>query len=329
MKTRRTIFKALMALLVIILGTNFNAEAQLGGLINAAKNKAKANKEQKAAQEQAKFTKPVIPQPNANGTIVKFTMSNKDACTWNPATLELTLTATNEVIKLDPATGVFKSNTGDSKGLISNDGTIVSAEGKTFKIEESSTYFVTYKEDNKLAGDVENVSNANYQVVSVNQYGSNKFAVIGKTSDKVSALLTAYVYFGLLIPDGRLHKLLYGYDNTQTYTSDQLDDLIEWNDQDAIAEILKYENSLPCAGFKDKHPEFKNCKIGAIGLMSNQWADGTDYYWVDYWVVYELTDGRNIVTFSTARKKFRYGDVENRWRKFNDEFHEVTDWQRK
>ena len=40
MKVKGTILKALVALMVIMLGTNFNAEAQLGGLIGAAKDLA-------------------------------------------------------------------------------------------------------------------------------------------------------------------------------------------------------------------------------------------------------------------------------------------------
>ena len=39
MKKRKTIFTALIALLVLMMGVNFDAEAQLGGLVNKAKDK--------------------------------------------------------------------------------------------------------------------------------------------------------------------------------------------------------------------------------------------------------------------------------------------------
>ena len=39
MKKRKTIFTALIAFLVLMMGVNFDAEAQLGGLLNKAKDK--------------------------------------------------------------------------------------------------------------------------------------------------------------------------------------------------------------------------------------------------------------------------------------------------
>ncbi len=52
---KTTIFKALMALLVIMLGINFNADAQIGDLIRASKNLSKQNKAKKENQAAAEL----------------------------------------------------------------------------------------------------------------------------------------------------------------------------------------------------------------------------------------------------------------------------------
>ena len=121
----------------------------------------------------------------------------------------------------------------------------------------------------------------------------------------------------------------------QTYTTEELEDMVEWTDKESINVIREYEESLPCMGFKKEHPEFKGAKVGGIGLLHNKWKEYSDGYGMRYWVVYELTDGRNIVTFCRAFKKWTHGDVTQRddidydcTTHLGYKFHEVSDWQR-
>lgn len=123
----------------------------------------------------------------------------------------------------------------------------------------------------------------------------------------------------------------------KSYTTSQLEDAVEWIDEESVKAIQKYEESLPCFGFKKEHPEFKNAKIGGIGLMNDHWNSKiSDGYCIRYWIVYELTDGRNIMTSSRAFRRWSTGEVTQRDDK-NFEgtsslgwtFHEVTDWVRK
>ena len=125
--------------MVIMLGANFNAEAQLGGLINAAKNKGKQNKakneleqQEKELAEHNKAMVLAIPQPDANGSKVLFSIGNENVASWNPATNELTITTTRggntsgSVYKVDPATGNVTDSKGTSKGSLNTSGTIES-----------------------------------------------------------------------------------------------------------------------------------------------------------------------------------------------------------
>ena len=366
MKTRSSIFKALMALLVIILGTNFNAEAQLGGLINAAKNKAKANKEQKAAEEKAAAEAAkaealhtmAIPQPDANGETVVFKIAksfredNYEAiCTWNPATLELTISTTRggntpgAVYKLDPATGNVTDKNGASKGSMNPNGTIESPNLGTLTLEsgaEGSGYTGT-----KHKGVRVKKNGTNLGVVAPDWAGNGP--IYGKNKE-VNVLLAAYVYCGLMLTERDLRVYEYGYDPDEKYTTEQLEDKIEWMDKETINEIMEYESSRPYAGWdKTRYPELKNCKVAAVGLLSEAWEEyserrsvgnyGDGYYqekWyrMKYYAVYELADGRNVACFATVNKQFRYGEIKARVgfgnaRGNNPEFHEITDWQRK
>lgn len=328
MKKRRTIFAALIALLVLTMGVNFNAEAQLGGLLNKAKDVVGSKKRAKETKNEiAQLWSLAIPQPDANAPMVTFTMKIDGASvgvgTWWPAKNELNVSGPNiktVVCTIDPATGKVTSSSGEALGSISEDGTIVSPNLGTLKLKSSTECYKVIRNDETLGA----VTTGREVKVNKNRNGFS-MVTVGSSDDKsVSNSLVAYVYFGLVFTENYIKDC-----RVWQYTSEQLDDMIEWNNDEAIAEILKYESSLPCAGFKEEHPEFKNCKIGGIGLMSNGWSDGDRYYMMDYWVVYELTDGRNVGTFSTARKMFRYGDVESRWRQQGAGFFEVTDWQRK
>ena len=311
------------------------ADAQLGGMLNRARSAIK----EAASTPSTPKVKLAIPKAVSGGQTAVFKRGEKEVAKWNPATLELTMTADGAVYKLDPKTGNFTDASGASKGSISADGTVVGPLFGTLQVvQDTNVLFFVNKDGERLGGIVASMGET--------YFGDRRRGYNGIVSDTgVNPLLLAYVYFGYVFtPEeeaefevehaaaekkARIKQL--GYDPDRTYTTEELYDMIEWKDEEAINEILKYENSLTYAGFRDTHPEFKNCKVGAVGLMTNQWVDNPNatYYWVDYWVVYELTDGRNIVTFSTARKKFRYGDVENRYREHADRFHEVTDWVRK
>ena len=311
------------------------ASAQLGGLLN----KAKSAINNATNSSQPPKVKLAVPKAVSGGETAIFKRGEKEVAKWNPATLQLTMSANGAVYTLDPKTGQFTDASGASKGSISADGTVESPIFGTLKVvQDTQVLFFVNKDGERLGGIVSSMGET--------YFGDRREGFNGIVSDKsVNPLLLAYVYFGLVftpeeqaeyevehqlaLKKARIKQL--GYDPDRTYTTEELYDMIEWKDEDTINEILKYENSLTYAGFRETHPEFKNCKVGAIGLMTNQWVDNDNakYYWVDYWVVYELTDGRNIVTFSTARKKFRYGDVENRYREHADRFHEVTDWVRK
>ncbi|MBR2103974.1 MAG: hypothetical protein IJ933_01675 [Bacteroidales bacterium] len=350
MKTRSSIFKALMALLVIIIGTNFNAEAQLGGLINAAKNKAKANKEQKAAQEQANLTKPVIPQPVANAKPVIFSLNDTAVCMWNPAALELTMTTSKggntpgAVYKLNPTTGAVTDQNGASKGSLSNDGTIESPNLGTLQFKEVKGYALDNKvyQNGKEIGAV--AVRGTVQAYHIDNGRIN--TQFGKTSDGVSPLFVAYVYFGLLTSKQQFNMWTLGYDPDKKYTTAELEDMVNWLDKNTINEIMEYESSRPYAGWdRESHPELKNCKVAAIGLISDAWKENSEtirhvnygaynidwdekktHYDMKYYAIYELTDGRNIAMICTASKECRSCEIKFR---HDEEFHEVTDWQRK
>lgn len=342
MKNRKTIFTALIALLVLMMGVNFDAEAQLGGLLNKAKNKANQNKEQKQRDEENAAMLLAIPQPNANESKAIFAIGNESVASWNPATNELTVTTTRggntpgSVYKIDPTTGKVTDNKGASKGSL-KDSTIDSPNLGQLRL------FVHKKWPGIITGyDVRaDINGKSTRLGDVDQEQVNTIYFQGKGSvkmAKVNPLLVAYVFYGLMLTEKEIIVKQLGFDPDKTYTTAELEDMIEWNDQESIDKIIKYESSLPCAGFKDTHPEFKNCKVAAVGLKSNEWREvkETDnygyanwFYVMSYWVVYELADGRNIVTFSAAREKSKYGDVISKQQTKTGDFHEVTDWQRK
>lgn len=330
-----------MALLVILLGTNFNAEAQFG-IINAIDKAAKRNKAKKeqAAQEQnvanlnaetqrgdlAGGFSVAIPKTQQQGEPVTFVLGTKktELGTWNPTSLELTFykgvaEESQVVYRIDSNTGAITSGDGSSKGSMSNDGTIVTPGKRTLTAKKKNANDIEVFENGQVIGKV--------YLANTSQGGcwaSVDGTIMIQFNDRINPMVVAYITFGVLFD--------------KTYTTDALDYLIEWNDQESINQILKYENSLPYAGFKDIAPELKNCKVAAIGLQDNTWRErsfrGNDGYthWnydLDYWVVYELTDGRNIVTFCTAIKESEYGDVVRKCKRPGFFFHEVTDWQRK
>ena len=317
MTKKRFIIRALVAVLAITLGANLDAEAQLGSLINKAKGKGK-----QTSTETTVVTHPLtIPQPEAGGGTVDLTLKKEVVAVFNKATLEITMKTARggntpgTVYKIDPSTGKITDSKGEPKGSISSDGTMESPNLGMLKVQGHHLDCEIFKDGEKIG----------------RYFNAEATTPIGKgtTSFSTNSMVAAYVYFGLLTTERDIVISKLGYDPDQKYTVEELEDLIEWNDEESINKIMQFESSRPYAGFKETHPEFKNCKVGGVGLIEGQWHDGNNWWYIDYWVVYELTDGRNIVTFSTARKKFRYGDVEDRYREIEDRFHEVTDWKRK
>lgn len=301
-----------MALMVIMLVGNFNAEAQFGisiGGIGGGSSSAKAE----------------IPKPKKKGKPVTFASGHKvELGIWNPVSLDLILykgvaEESQVVYRIDPNTGAITSGDGSSKGSMNNNGNIVTPNNRTLTVKKKDATDFEVLENGQVIGTVV-VSNAYEGGV----WSSIKGNVTVTFPETISPMVVAYIAYGVL-PDKK-------------YTADALDDLVEWIDQESVNQIIKYETSLPCAGFKDIAPELKNCKVAAVGLQDKSWIefshkgnDGFTHwdYRMDYWVVYELTDGRNLVTFCTAVKESKYGDVTSKFKRNGEFFHEVTDWQRK
>ena len=352
---RRTIFKALVALMVIMLGANFNAEAQFG-IINAIDKAAKKNKakkeqaaqEQKIADQNAKWEL-AIPQPGESGTIlfsVRNGSINEGICMYDPSKLELTMSTTRggntggAVYKIDPATGKVTDKNGVSKGSMSADGTIESPNLGTIKLSALTTTDVTgnsatgFKKIDKTTGYSVSGKGTKLGTVTLKSVSG---MVTGDVTAEVNPLLVAYVFYGLSMTEKELTVKQLGYDPDKKYTTDELEDMCEWADETSIVSIAKYEASLPYAGFKNTNPELKNCTVGCVGLMDTEWREQSEkdskgytnwFYTIKYWVLYELEDGRNIITFSIARKEGKYADVTRKWQVKDGEFHEVTDWER-
>ena len=337
------IFKALMALIIIMLGANFDADAQIG-IINAIDKAAKKNKAKKeSANENAKMTL-AIPQPGANGTIVFMVQKGlflEGFCQYDPSKLELTMSSTlggntsGAVYKIDPATGKVTDKNGVSKGSMSADGTIESPNLGTIRLKA-----FTQRDG---VNNVETISH--YDVSGMGQNlgtvtsNSASGVVTGNVSGEVNPLLVAYVFYGLSMTQKDFTVKQLGYDPDKKYTVEELEDKIEWKNASAENEVMEYESSRPYAGFdREKFPHLKNCKVAAVGLMSD-WKEsktthtsGTDYAgttWhktIQYWVVYELTDGRNIVAFNYLDK---YYGKEEGTKRGTKEWHDVSDWVRK
>lgn len=387
-----------MAIMAILFGVSYNAEAQLGGLLDKAKDKVKkevkseaknaANSalngtttqkqqntttqtqqntnssstqsqesvpsgyewmlqyaDQKDAMEaQNQRSDASVPKVDAKAPVSTFSVGKNGelaVCTWNPATLEITMleemagNKKGDVIKFDPSTGKFTNNRGEDKGSISEDGTIVSPHLGVLKFEEKNAgvFGWEYKVLKKLS------NGGSSLLCNLKEDGTNSGDVSGKYTGKVSRLLAGYIY-GALLLDKRQYTIMHKhYDPELKYTKEQLEDKIVWKNAATESEIKEYESSRPYAGFdREEHPEMKNCKVAAVGLTS-EWVEkkytytsGTSYdgtAWVNtinYWVVYELADDRNMVAFNYLSKS---SGRENGTERGNKEWHEVSDWVRK
>ena len=320
MKNRRTFFGALVIMLALMVGANVTANAQIGLLGSLAG----------AAIDKASEKKADIPKAKKKGKPITFNWSGTTIGTWNPATLEITFNKKDDngqlpVYTINASNGSVTGKDGKSKGSMS-DGSLVSPNLGTLTVKKKEYPIFEVFCDGDCIGTV-----TPQKAVA---YVGNSKKVLGEFADEVSPLLVAYVYFGVLLSADQVKGFASGYGFDMT--SDQLDNMIEWNDQESMESIIKYEKSLPCAGFKETNPELKNCKVAAVGLEGREWVEYkyvqngiTQYeYKLNYWVVYELTDGRNVVVFSTASRRSKYSDVTSKWKRDGETFHLVTDWQR-
>ena len=318
------------------------ADAQFGSLLKAAKKAVKKEKTTTvtlpSGETQVVKGEIVIPQPAEKGGPIPSIrygffynkeMNKKQTGFWDPTTLKLTFNKDAvgngpSVYTINPSSGAVTAEDGSAVGSLSNDGTIVTPNKRTLimtKKSGSHSFDADVTENGQVIGEVNIADDGHMQLYSCND---GKWSNCTFRFDKtVNPLLCAYAYFGVI------------YD--RKYTTDELDDLVEWNDQESINDIIKYESSLPAAGFKKTNPELKNCKVAAVGLLNNAWWEYSytqngyknwDYR-MDYYVVYELADGRNVVTFSRAIKTSKYADVSNKFKLDGETFYEITDWQRK
>ncbi len=170
---RKSIFKTLVALMVIMLGANFNAWSQSGSLS--------------------------IPKPDANGQIVTFNRDGKEVGKWNPATLEFTMND-GVVYKLDANTGKFTDSQGSPKGSISADGTVEAPNFGTIQVKQDGTnFFYVWRNEEKLGAVLGAIGEVYYRD---RRLGDN-----GTVSDKtISPLLIAYAYFGLVFTQDDFDK---------------------------------------------------------------------------------------------------------------------------
>ena len=86
------------------------ADAQLGGMLNRARSAIK----EAASTPSTPKVKLAIPKAVSGGQTAVFKRGEKEVAKWNPATLELTMTADGAVYKLDPKTGNFTDASGAS-----------------------------------------------------------------------------------------------------------------------------------------------------------------------------------------------------------------------
>lgn len=168
MKKQSKSIKILMALLIIMLGIDFNAEAQ--GKVKLAIPKA------------------------GNGPEVTFTRKDSDGdvtevAKWNPATCEIIVGT--EVYKLDTKTGQVTDANGAPKGSMSAQGIIESPNFGTLNLVPDGVLVYINKGEDRLGAMVTTMGEIYYGVRSK---GDNGFA-----SDKsVNPLLMSYIYFGLI-----------------------------------------------------------------------------------------------------------------------------------
>ena len=147
-------------------------------------------------------------------------------------------------------------------------------------------------------------------------------------------MITAYVFYGLMLTEKEVSIKTLGYDPDKTYTTKELEDKIRWKDDATEAEIKKMEEGLTYGDDR-----VRGSKVAAIGLL-RKWrrskytkneGEWNEYsYFVDdigYWVVYELSNGKNkVAIYSLTKNAYNKGLTE---RGECAGFYDVTDWERK
>ncbi len=193
MEKRTTIFKALVALLVIMLGVNFDAGAQ--SLINLAArgiNKAKANKE---AKKEAALAELSLPQVDKKGKPITFKWENTAIGTWNPSTFEIafnqkydegSMKGQQVIYKVDPTTGNVTNNAGAAKGYMREGGEMESPNLGKLQVKKDGGKTSVYR-NGKVIG-----------YVNTQKAWADAKSNIGSFVDDVPVMLVAYVYFGCL-----------------------------------------------------------------------------------------------------------------------------------
>ena len=375
MNVNKTIFKALVALMVIMLGVNFNAEAQLGGLLNKAKEKVAGGgtgKNQKEVEAYIEQMKAFVPKPGQtpNATIK---MDGKEVATWDGAKNELTLKTNNggftsgTVLKVDGNTGKITDASGKAMGSLSATAVESPNLGVLQLKEHIGNYSLGYTSSyqpvsiDRLRGyDIimqstkQEVFGSDFRLpihdgnkpgkgttifIWEDQEYSFKFAdhTFVVSDNKVGSALPIYVASLMMTQveytKAQVSRML-GYDPEKTYTTKELEDMIRWKDDETEAQIKKIEEGKTYGDSR-----VKGAKVAAIGLKS-EWSQQTrvanqgkltEYnykaYYIDYWVVYELPDGKNKVAFYTMLKNWNNDGAYGRDKCTG--FHDVTDWVRK
>lgn len=128
-------------------------------------------------------------------------------------------------------------------------------------------------------------------------------------------------------------KNLLGFDPDQQYTTKQLKDMIRWKDDATEAQIKKIEE-----GKTYGDDRVRGAKIGAIGLKGEwkrtTWTENSGKWnehkyfedIIEYWVVYELENGKNKVAFYTIDKNRNDKGLTERGKCTG--FHDISDWVR-
>ena len=309
------------------------ADAQFGGLLKKAKAAVGAkSSEQKAFEQECEAGKLAIPQAKSGAPILFMVEKkgempfNEAVASWDPQKLEVTI-MTNRwgntpgtKVKLDPNTGKFTDAEGNAKGSINANGTIESPSFGTLKLEEYKEGVSTQnvKIDKALLGYKINRGSENFSTYKFHGGWNGKldgmkyylgsqlkpYTLECKVSDRsLNSLIVAYVYFGLVFNERTVLVGKVGYDPEQKYTVD-------------------------------------GCKVAEIGLTSEiknditRVKEGTIFehtyvaQFVNYYVVYELTNGKNMVCFNT----FSYNAREdNQYRRstVRPSIHEISNWKRK
>ena len=184
-KTLKISLVALIAMLTF--STMTYAQFGLGTIISSAR--ALADKDPDAE----------IPQPVKKGKpIILKWQGETPIGTWNPQTLEITfaqkwdegeLAGKNVIYKVDPETGAVIRNDGVQKGSMSNDGTIESPNLGTLQFDTETNAVMMNGEKIGTAG----------------PGGAQSFDhTIGSFESKVSPLLSAFVWFGLLTSENQV-----------------------------------------------------------------------------------------------------------------------------